>query len=80
MISIFLRLLFLSVIAFADKNYIIDDIKLLKQNGWILVDETLNIEKKQKIDTAVNNIKLFEYKNAESSECVSIKKGCTSSR
>jgi len=76
MISIFVRLIFLSTIAFGDKNYIIDDIKLLKQNGWILVD----MQKDKNSDTTTNNIKLFEYKKTDSSECISIKKGCTSNR
>jgi len=74
-----LKLLFISVIAFADEIYVVDnsnDIELLKQSGWILVEENLSIEK----TVNINKVKIFEYKNPSTSECKSVKKGCTSSR
>ncbi len=82
MISIFSRLLLFSVIAFAHENYIINDIEFLKQNGWVLVDEKIDIKKRETVSTNLDTDKLFKYKNSsvENSECQSIKKGCTSSR
>jgi hypothetical protein len=83
-------LMFLSINSIADEIYFVDttgDVDILGQGGWMFAEDSAFITKSEitkeptveKIEKKPIEIKI-EYKDADTSECKSIKKRCASSR
>ena len=80
-------LLIFVVNAVCDERYFVDsigDIDALGKGGWLYPEDTAFIAKNEivkepKVEKKPVEIKL-EYKNSDTEECTSIKKGCGSSR
>ena len=79
--------LLLSVHSFADEVYFIDgtsDTDNLGGGGWFFAEDTAFVSKSEIVNEPVVEKKpveiKIEYKDSDTGECTSVKKGCHSSR